>query len=306
MNKKNPKVTVYMSAYNHEQYVEQAILSIINQTYQDFELLVIDDGSTDRTSDILERLSQEHGFHFESQENLGLPRTLNKLISMAKGEYITGCASDDFWPPNRLEEQIQEFVNDDYIDMVHANVLFVDVNSSLVPVSISKNRKMPVDGRTEFLPLIAHRRRYNTTSMMVRRSSFNSVGYYDESIGVEDFDWWVRATRILNIKFCQERTWTFYRVHSNNWVRRPDGALKSVKSHYAVVRKLGIFHGSIFFMTKISGVMLWETIARRKRRYFYIFLFPFLFWNLSFIKSSLFVVFGEVCYVRWKDFIIKK
>ena len=105
MNLVDPMVTVLVPAYNHEKYVEQTILSIVNQTYQDFELIVIDDGSSDQTPEILERLSQEHGFYFERQENMGVTKTLNKIISKAKGQYIVGCASDDAMPRNRLEIQ---------------------------------------------------------------------------------------------------------------------------------------------------------------------------------------------------------
>lgn len=278
-----------MSAYNHEQYVEQAILSILNQTYQDFELIVIDDGSSDRTPEILERLSLEHGFYFERQQNMGLPKTLNKLIRMRKGKYITGCASDDYWPETRLEEQVRELDENVDVDFVHSKVTLVDEKSQIL--SMPSGSRTYVNGSNQFVPFIMHKLSYYAPTMMVRGSAFERVGYYNESIGVDDFEWWLRATRILNIKFI-ESSWVFYRYHPNNWVKRPDGALKSVQSHYAVAAKLGFFYGVLFLLTTIPGLMAWETIAGRKRRFFYILLAPLLFWKLRYWKSFVLMFLG--------------
>ena len=179
MNRNNPKVTVRISAYNHEGYIEQAILSIVNQTYQDFELLVIDDGSTDRTPEILERLSQEYEFYFERQQNMGLPKTLNKLIRMAKGEYVSGCSSDDYWPLTRLEEQVAELDSNLNVDLVHSKVEAVDEKG--IQVQFLKPPMPFVHGEDQFIPFIMHKRRYYAPTHMVRRASFNRVGYFNET-----------------------------------------------------------------------------------------------------------------------------
>lgn len=261
MNNHNPKVTVRMSAYNHEKYVEQAILSIVNQTYQDFELLVIDDGSSDRTPEIIERLSHEHGFYFERQENMGLPGTLNKLIGMANGEYITGCASDDFWPASRLAEQVAAMEENPNWDIVHGDMRRVDSEGK------SDNwvsKRMPINGNSEFLALLMRRRDFYATTMMVRKSAAALVGPYDESISVEDFDWMLRAVRCCYVGY-QSKVWVYYRKHGGNWTMTSKGAISLADSSYRVARKLGLVWGALFLCYKSPLMHSYENLAGRKR-----------------------------------------
>lgn len=101
-------VSVTISAYNHERYIEECIRSIIAQTYENIELLVIDDGSTDRTFEILQSLKPECEKRFvrvvfETQKNQGTKITGNKLIDMARGKYIFTIASDDVAKPHAIE-----------------------------------------------------------------------------------------------------------------------------------------------------------------------------------------------------------
>ncbi len=276
-----------MSAYNHAAYVEQAIESILAQTYDNFELLVIDDGSSDDTAAIIEKLSRTHGFYFKRQENRGLPVTLNELVQISSGDYITACASDDFWPSTRLDEQVSLLVNNPEYDIVHSDVFYVDTKG--FPFNPKKfNKSKPVNGTNEYIPFIAHLRRYNTTTMMARRSSWLKVGLYNESIGVEDFEWWMRATKILNIHYSPSK-WTYYRQHSNNFVCRQDGALIAADSHYHVARKIGFVHGIIFLATFVPFLVYVESIARRHRRYLFLLLLPFYFWSISYLKSLVYI-----------------
>ena len=284
MNRENPKVTVRMSAYNHEAYVEQAILSIVNQTYQDFELLVIDDGSTDRTPEILERLSQEHGFYYERQQNMGLPKTLNKLIRMANGEYITGCASDDYWPEDRLEEQVAILDHKPRVDLVHGNFTAVDGGNQVIPTGGLKG--VPLDGPHEFPYFVRRKRSYSTCTIMVRTDAFHRVGLYDETISVEDFDWMLRATRILNIHY-SGKPWVFYRRHGENWTRTSSGAVKLADASYQEAKELGFYWGSVFIFYKANVLLRFEMLANRKRRFFFLLLLPVLLFNRAFVVTSL-------------------
>ena len=108
-------VSVIIPAYNHQKYVQDTIKSIINQTYQNIELIIIDDGSTDRTwQKILEMKAdcEKHfkNAHFETKENEGTTRTLKKLLSLANGEYVYIIASDDIIKPSAIEKQV-DFLN---------------------------------------------------------------------------------------------------------------------------------------------------------------------------------------------------
>ena len=102
-----PEISVIMSVYNGEEYVAEAVESILNQTFSDFELIVIDDCSTDTTGEILKRLAErdERVKVHPNEVNLRLPSSLNKAISLARGRYIARMDADDIALPERLERQ---------------------------------------------------------------------------------------------------------------------------------------------------------------------------------------------------------
>lgn len=107
-----PLVSVIIPAYNHEQYVQETIKSVINQTYKNIELIIINDGSKDNTYNKIAEMREFcqkrfAGFIFQTQENSGICKTLNKAVSLCKGKYIAVIASDDIYLPSCLEEQIK-------------------------------------------------------------------------------------------------------------------------------------------------------------------------------------------------------
>lgn len=102
-----PLVSVVIPAFNHEPYIEDAIRSVLDQTYPRVEIVVVDDGSTDRTAEIADRLSREHGFTFvRNPANLGLNPTLMKGFGLARGDYLSVLASDDMIMPHKIEREV--------------------------------------------------------------------------------------------------------------------------------------------------------------------------------------------------------
>lgn len=105
-----PKVSVLLPSYNHERFVEAAVRSVMSQTGVDFELIVIDDGSSDASPRILANLQAEFGFTLIQRANKGVVATLTEALSMARGRYVCTFSSDDMMPPERLKKQ------SDYLD----------------------------------------------------------------------------------------------------------------------------------------------------------------------------------------------
>lgn len=103
---KSPKVTVLMPVYNVALYVTEAINSILNQTFKDFELLIINDGSSDSTREEVLKFSDSRIRFVENEKNIGLANTLNRGVELANGEYIARMDGDDISMPNRLYEQV--------------------------------------------------------------------------------------------------------------------------------------------------------------------------------------------------------
>ena len=101
-------VSVIMPSYNHADYIEKAIRSVFEQTYTKIELIVIDDGSTDNSKEILKELAQRYEFKLIFQQNSGVCKTLNRAIrDFATGDYIALLASDDHWHSRKIELQME-------------------------------------------------------------------------------------------------------------------------------------------------------------------------------------------------------
>lgn len=100
-----PVVSVLLASYNHEKYIEASVRSVMSQKGVAFELIVLDDGSKDRSPEILEQLSAELKFRFIHRENKGVVATLNEMLELARGKYFCTFSSDDIMPPDRLKKQ---------------------------------------------------------------------------------------------------------------------------------------------------------------------------------------------------------
>ena len=194
---KSPKVTVLMSVYNGEKYLHEAVDSILNQTFTDFEFLIINDASTDRTSEILQSYRNPRIKVITNEKNIGLTKSLNKGLVIAKGEYIARMDADDMSMPERFEKEI-EFLDThkDYAAVgTYVKVIRVDSGSTDLwerPVTDAQIREhLKMDN------CIAH------GSAMIRRKCLVEVGFYDESIvRAQDYELWLRLSekyRLANI-----------------------------------------------------------------------------------------------------------
>lgn len=114
-----PLVSVILPAFNAEMFLRESISSILNQSLKNIELVIINDGSTDSTEDIIKSFSDNRIVYLKNTINLGIIKTLNKGIDNAKGKYIARMDADDISMPNRLKRQIEVLENDESIDIVN-------------------------------------------------------------------------------------------------------------------------------------------------------------------------------------------
>lgn len=124
-----PCVTVVMPAYNAERYIETAIRSVMGQTFTDWELIVIDDGSKDTTVKIVEQLAREDGriTSLRNEVNMGVAKTRNRGMALASGEFVALLDSDDVWHPEKLEKQVA-LAKETGADVVYCSYALVDEN----------------------------------------------------------------------------------------------------------------------------------------------------------------------------------
>ena len=118
MNKKEPLITIYITNHNYGKYIKQSIDSVLNQTYQNFEIIIIDDGSTDNSKNIIEKYKNDKKVRIIYQNNKGLTVSNNIAIKVCKGEYITRLDADDWLDPNFLKIMIDTAINNKNLAMI--------------------------------------------------------------------------------------------------------------------------------------------------------------------------------------------
>ena len=178
-------VTVIISSFNHAPYIEQSILSVIEQTYPNVELLVIDDGSTDDSVARISALQSVHGFDFRVQKNQGLTRTLNESIARAKGAFIAPFGSDDIMLKDRLQLQMDYIADKPEVGMCAGDIELMHADGTPYPKSVTAHE--PSFRRMDFEDVFLERKPYvPAPTMLIRREALNKVGGFDPSIRLED------------------------------------------------------------------------------------------------------------------------
>ena len=205
-----PFVSVIVSSYNHGMYIEKCLESIINQTYKNIQLIVIDDGSTDNSVSLLKKLQSEYHFILECQNNMGLARSANKaLFKYATGKYVCAIGSDDFWPLNKIEEQVMFMEDNHNIALIFGNIIIVDENNAKIGT-----RKCDLSNQNISFESLLVRNRIPVLTIMVRTVILTEIGGYDESTYIEDWSTWLKIAYKYPIRHVNN-DWGYYRKHGN-------------------------------------------------------------------------------------------
>ena len=202
-------ISILMPSYNHAAFVEKAVRSAMEQKGVDFELLVIDDGSTDESPKILQNLSEELGFYFLSRENRGLVPTLNELAGVAKGKYICTLASDDIMPQGRLEIQVRYMEEHPEAPVCFGQVKKISPNGELEEEPDSGYlRGVP---SVSFEELFLMKKNVHGCTELIRKTAYDSVGGYNQKFKIEDLPLWLALSNkfgnlpVLPDVFCYYR-----------------------------------------------------------------------------------------------------
>jgi len=203
-----PKVTILMSVYNDEKFVREAIDSILNQTFTDFEFLIINDGSKDDSLKVIKSYKDTR-IRLISRENKGLVYSLNEGIKLAKGEYIARQDSDDVSLPHRLETEVKFLDSHPNVGLVGSNYTIIDTNGKrMVTTNVFTH---PADLKLTQITC----NQFGHGSIMARKTILQKLKGYDKSVGhVEDYDLWTRISRIADIANLEEPTY-LYRTNPN-------------------------------------------------------------------------------------------
>jgi len=204
-------VSVIVPVYNREKYVGGAILSILAQTYQSIEIILVNDGSSDRSLEIIREFKVKHPNKIIviDQKNQGQVVSRNNAIRRATGQYIAFLDSDDLWHPLKLERQIPLFTKN--VGLVYCGIDNIDEHGKVINTVLCDQS---VTG--DILPQLLIRNRMTGGTVVLTREAVDKVGFFDEEFSAaENWDLWIRVCREYDARLVNEAL-VQYRIHPGN------------------------------------------------------------------------------------------
>lgn len=208
-----PHVSIIIPVFNSEKFIQKTIESVIAQTYSDWEIIAINDGSTDKSLEILNKYKQElpSKIHVINQKNSGPSSTRNKGITEAKGKYIAFLDSDDLWMLNKLEKQVEFLESDKEIGLLFSDCYVIEGNRII-------NGKSYLERSKPFRGKIFNHLFYNnfipTSTAIVRKDVLKEVGLFNQQYKIsQDYDLWLRIAENYSVDFLDELL-AEYRFHN--------------------------------------------------------------------------------------------
>lgn len=318
--KKPPLISVIMSVYNEQEYIEKSIKSILNQTEQNFEIIVFDDCSTDATPDLIEAMRDERIRLYRNSENCGLTQNLNKGLRLAAGQYIARMDGDDFSLPVRFEKQVKYF--EEHPDIMLISCWTQNFGASFLHAKL-REKSEELKARMLVRPVFAH------PGFMMRRELVEKGYFYDESFRTaQDYEFASRVARKHKIGMVQEIL-LYYRVHNKqisslkgteqfnnadrvrerlweqagvaltleenrivqNWAREmcPDSIERFMEVNHLIDKVLETNQCSMYCAQ--------DVLERTLKRLLYI-------WVIRSKRIGYLLAFPKVCRYKWKDMVL--
>jgi glycosyltransferase involved in cell wall biosynthesis len=239
----NPLVTVICVCYNHERFVDEAVASVITQTYDNLQIIIVDDGSGDGSVKKIESISPK-GRRIEFvllKENIGYCKAFNKTLPLIKGEFFIDFATDDVMMPDRVERQVRKFQSlDGSFGVVFTDAVYIDEAGFELrhhyDYLFRKGLLKKIPQGYIYKDLLA---RYfiAAPTMMTRTQVIQDLKGYDENLSFEDFDFWIRSSIRYQYAFLDEKLTRIRKLAksmSTGWYKPGD---KQLHSTYLVCRK---------------------------------------------------------------------
>ncbi len=240
----HPLVSIVCLCHNQARFVSEALHSVFSQTYPNIQLIVVDDASTDNSVAVISEFKSAHP---EMEvifltNNAGNCKAFNKALALVRGDYVIDFAADDILMPDRVQKQVDFFSNlDAAYGVVFTDATYVNENGRVVKnhyEDLARKKLVKTIPQGDVYRFIIDRYFISSPTMMVRRQVFHELKGYDEALSYEDFDFWVRSSRIFKYGFLNERL-TQVRMSpgsmSSGWYRPGD---KQLHSTYLVCRKI--------------------------------------------------------------------
>lgn len=231
-----PLVTVIALCYNHSRFVIECLESIRAQTYTNLQLIIMDDCSSDDSVNLISNWVKRHQVECKfiaHQKNQGICRTLNEALNISKGQYISMIATDDYWMPDKIKFQVSEMESmPATVGVIYSDAYQITEDGQRLPKMFIARHcefKSPPTGDLKadlidgnFIPAM---------TTLIRSTVYDKVGFYDEKLVFEDWDFWLRTTNHYHFAFSKYPS-ANYRIVSNS-MTRTTLTNKSGETHYS-------------------------------------------------------------------------
>ncbi len=207
---RDPSIAVVVPVYNGERYVAESLEAVLAQTHPASEVIVVDDGSTDSTPDLLRRFGAS--IRVVRQANAGHPGAYNRGFAEARAEYVARCDADDIWEPTKLERQVAALRSMPQIDVAFGGA----INFGLFDGLWHEPPGAGLLDEREFARAMYRANFVCSSTAVVRKALFERIGPFVDRLPCEDYDFWLRALKARAAFFYDPGTLVRYRRHSHN------------------------------------------------------------------------------------------
>lgn len=240
-----PLVSILMPCYNHENFLPDCLDSILGQTYENIELLICDDCSPDGSWTVIESYEARLRQRFarvelmRDQINCGVTKNVNRMLALAKGEFVKTIASDDAMAPDAIREMADFLQANPRIDVVVANGVKVPEEQHYPDFQGTEKiyASAPDFSSEGFFERVARRNEISAPAAMVRMSVYETYGFYDEAVKVEDYEFWLRVLQHGKARFgFLDKDLLYYRINANS--------MTSLSANAGLARRRKLIHES--------------------------------------------------------------
>jgi glycosyltransferase involved in cell wall biosynthesis len=239
----NPLISVVIASYQHENFIVEAINSVLDQSFQDFEIIITDDGSSDDSVKNIKTLSDSRITLFEFKENKGACAALNNSIINARGKYIAVMNSDDVWLKEKLEKQVDFLAKNEHISAVFSSAEFYD----------EKLNEITTENKPFFVDIFNQKNRTSEEwlnkffyegnclchpSLLIKKSCYDELGLYNNRLRqLPDFDMWIRFCKKYSLHVMPDKLVKFRLLDNNQNASSPslDNQIRDRSEHYLIM-----------------------------------------------------------------------
>ena len=240
------KLSILLPVYNGENFLNQCIESMLNQTYDNFELLIIDDGSIDNSKNIINNYNDSRITFIENKKNIGLTDTLNKGLRQAKGDYIARIDQDDIALENRLLEQMDYLSKHPDIKLIGTWCEIIDENNNKI-----KSIRRPINRKKILEAFVSYNPFLHSSVIFEKSTALNLGGYSTSFVHAQDFDLWYKIASKNNV-YNVPHELVKIRWHSQRATLSAQNK-KHIKKESIEIYRRAIINSEIRFFTRMMG-----------------------------------------------------